>query len=206
MQKNDLPNDNIRAGDQSWQALLAGNQRFLTGNPMHHDMLQALKDYDHQHAPKAILLCCMDARVAPEIIFDQDLGQLFVIRNAGNVQDDDVLASMEYAAAVIKTPLIVVMGHTDCGAVKATCQHVEFGHLLGLTKAIEPAVNTAMAKTKLTDINDLALVNASAKENVLLQIKRIKDESPILNKLAEDGKLSIRGAMFDITTGEVSAL
>ena len=126
------------------QSLKAGNERFITGNLLpkgtYAEDRKALCEGQH---PFAVVLCCSDSRVAPEIIFDQKLGDLFVIRNAGNVVDDDVLGSVEYAVEHIGTPLVVVLGHSSCGAVTATCQGGELpGHILDLAKRIKPSISS----------------------------------------------------------------
>ena len=126
------------------QSLKAGNERFVTGNLLPKDTYaedrKALCEGQH---PFAVVLCCSDSRVAPEILFDQKLGDLFVIRNAGNVVDEDVLGSIEYAVEHLGTPLVVVMGHSCCGAVTATCQGGKLpGHILDIARRILPSVST----------------------------------------------------------------
>jgi carbonic anhydrase len=126
------------------QSLKAGNERFITGNLSNKDTYAEDRKVlcEGQH-PFAVVLCCSDSRVAPEIIFDQRLGDLFVIRNAGNVVDEDVLGSVEYAVDHLETPLVVVLGHSSCGAVTATCQGSDLpGHILDLAKRIKPSIST----------------------------------------------------------------
>ncbi len=130
--------------ENALQALKEGNERFVTGNLSNKDTYaedrKALCAGQH---PFAVVLCCSDSRVAPEIIFDQKLGDLFVIRNAGNIVDEEVLGSIEYAVEHLETPLVVVMGHAACGAVTATCQGGDLpGHILDLAKRIKPSINT----------------------------------------------------------------
>ncbi len=129
--------------ENALQALKAGNERFVTGNLSNKDTYvedrKALCTGQH---PFAVVLCCSDSRVAPEIIFDQKLGDLFVIRNAGNIVDEEVLGSIEYAVEHLETPLVVVMGHSSCGAVTATCQGGDLpGHILDLAKRIKPSLD-----------------------------------------------------------------
>ena len=130
--------------ENALQSLQAGNERFVTGNLSKKDTYaEDRKTLCAGQHPFAVVLCCSDSRVAPEIIFDQKLGDLFVIRNAGNVVDEDVLGSIEYAVEHLGTPLVVVMGHSCCGAVTATCQGGELpGHILDLAKRIKPSVST----------------------------------------------------------------
>ena len=129
---------------QALDLLKAGNARFITGALTPKDNYAELREQLNkgQH-PFAVVLCCSDSRVAPEIIFDQKLGDLFVIRNAGNIVDEEVLGSIEYAVEHLETPLVVVMGHASCGAVTATCQGDDLpGHILDIAKRIKPSVNT----------------------------------------------------------------
>ena len=130
--------------ENALQALKAGNERFVTGNLSNKDTYAEDRKRlcEGQH-PFAVVLCCSDSRVVPEIIFDQKLGDLFVIRNAGNIVDEEVLGSIEYAVEHLGTPLVVVMGHAACGAVTATCQGGDLpGHILDLAKRIKPSINT----------------------------------------------------------------
>ena len=130
---------------QALNQLKEGNARFVSGDLMPKDDYAALREKlsTGQH-PFAVVLCCSDSRVAPEIIFDQKLGDLFVIRNAGNIVDEEVLGSIEYAVEHLETPLVVVMGHSVCGAVTATCQGDDLpGHILDLVKRIRPSINTS---------------------------------------------------------------
>ena len=130
--------------DKSIELLKSGNQRFVTGNLLPKDTYaEDRKTLGEGQHPFAVVLCCSDSRVAPEIIFDQKLGDLFVIRNAGNVVDDDVLGSIEYAVEHLGTPLVVVLGHSYCGAVTAACQGGELpGHILNIARRIKPSVST----------------------------------------------------------------
>ena len=130
--------------ENALQSLQAGNERFVTGNLSKKDTYaDDRKTLCAGQHPFAVVLCCSDSRVAPEIIFDQKLGDLFVIRNAGNIVDEEVLGSIEYAVEHLETPLVVVMGHTSCGAVTATCQGGDLpGHILDLAKRIKPSINT----------------------------------------------------------------
>ena len=130
--------------ESAFQSLKEGNERFVTGNLKPKDTYaEDRKTLCEGQHPFAVVLCCSDSRVAPEIIFDQKLGDLFVIRNAGNVVDDDVLGSIEYAVEHLETPLVVVLGHSCCGAVTATCLGGNLpGHILDLAKRIKPSVST----------------------------------------------------------------
>lgn len=181
--------------------LKAGNQRYISGQFIHpHESLSRRQELAAGQQPHAIFLTCADSRVAPEIVFDQGLGDLFDVRVAGNVAGDDEIASMEYAAEHLHTPLIVVMGHQKCGAVSAAVEGgARDGHLPALMKAIQPAVN--QAKSMKGDLVENAVqINV---ENIVAQLRASK---PILAELVEHGKLQIVGAVYSLDTGKVSWL
>lgn len=165
-----------------------GNARFVSGNlaPKDHYAEDRLKLSEGQH-PFAVVLCCSDSRVAPEILFDQQLGDLFVIRNAGNVVDEDVLGSIEYAVEHLESPLVVVLGHSSCGAVTATCQGEELpGHLVDIAKHIRPSISSDCC------IND----NARRHAERMAQLIR---ENPIVDHL----NVKVVAAFYDIASGVV---
>lgn len=165
-----------------------GNARFVSGNlaPKDHYTEDRLKLSEGQH-PFAVVLCCSDSRVAPEILFDQQLGDLFVIRNAGNVVDEDVLGSIEYAVEHLESPLVVVLGHSSCGAVTATCQGEELpGHLVDIAKHIRPSISSDCC------IND----NARRHAERMAQLIR---ENPIVDHL----NVKVVAAFYDIASGVV---
>ena len=148
----------------------------------------------------------MDSRVGPEIVFDQGLGEIFSIRVAGNVVNEDALGSLEYAAKVVGVNLIVVLGHTHCGAVKGACDGVELGNLTGLLAKIKPAVAMVPASvTPRTSKND-AFVDGVAELNLRVAQKTIREKSPILAELEGKGSLMIVTAMYDVETGKVRFL
>jgi carbonic anhydrase len=170
------------------------------------------RDYNQQvqitkngQFPFAFILNCIDSRVPAEIIFDQGIGDIFNARIAGNVVNEDILGNMEFACKLAGAKLIVVLGHTSCGAVKGACDHVELGNLTGLLKKIEPAIN-AIKTPEGTDrsSNNLDFVNEVAVKNVELTIKNIKHKSPVLTELIEKKEIEIVGAMYDIETGIVN--
>lgn len=188
------------------QQLIKGNQRFSTNTATHYNSLAELAKWQKTQRPHAVILSCMDSRATPEVIFNQPLGSVFVIRNAGNVENPDVLASLEYATAVVKTPLIMVMGHSSCGAMKAACEDVNMGHITQLVKQLQPAVAAAKAQTHLSDCNNPRLVDEIARQNVLLQIQRIKEASPIIAKLVKSHQVKIVGGIFNLKTGVVDSV
>lgn len=188
---------NITA-EEAFKKLKNGNERFVTMKLRHpgQTLERRIEGIVGQH-PFAVILTCSDSRVAPEIIFDRGLGDLFEIRNAGNVLDDHVIGSIEYAVAHLGTPVVVIMGHQDCGAVKAAIQHIkESTHIRSLVNAITPAVK--MASKQQGDLHD----NAS-RNNVLLSVEKVKKSHPIIAKYVEEGKVQIVGAYYHIDTGVV---
>ncbi len=181
--------------------LKAGNQRYVSGHFTHpHENLARRQELAAGQQPHAIFLTCADSRVAPEIVFDQGLGDLFDVRVAGNIAADDEIASMEYAAEHLHTPLIVVMGHQKCGAVSAAVQGgAPDGHLPALIKAIQPAVSQAK-KLPGDNVENAVRINV---ENVVAQLR---SSMPILAELVEQGKLKIVGAVYSLDTGKVDWL
>ena len=183
--------------------LQAGNKRFMQNTMVHRDLALELAAAKKGQYPYAVILNCIDSRSVPELIFDQGIGDTFVIRVAANVLNDDGLGSMEYSTAVAGAKLIVVMGHTSCGAVKGTCEGVKLGHISQLLQKITPAYN----KTKQTMPNQTCknpdFIDAIAKENVINVINDIKAKSPIINNLLEKGKIKIVGAMYNVGSGKV---
>lgn len=187
-----------------YNRLKEGNQRFLTNQMKKRDLLsQEISTSTSQH-PVAIILNCMDSRVPPEIIFDQGIGDIFAIRIAGNIQNNDILGSMEFGAQLAGARLIVVMGHTNCGAIQGACSNVKLGHLTGLLSKIQPAISQANKETKLHDCNNISYVDEIAKDNVLLVMKQIERNSPVISKLIKDKRIGIVGGIQDIATGKVT--
>jgi carbonic anhydrase len=187
--------------DAARARLAAGNARFVTGELAHPNQNPAhrVKLAKAQH-PVAIILGCSDSRTAPEVVFDQGLGDLFVIRTAGNVVDDIALGSIEYAAEHLGASLIVVLGHEKCGAVKATLDGGKLpGHLPAIAKAIRPAVKAS------AHLQGDPLDNA-VQENARLEAKRIGESKPVLRKLIDEGKVRVVSARYDLDTGHVRFL
>lgn len=191
------------AGEQSLKKLLDGNTRYLNGNLKEKNFLSERKEQTGGQKPYAIILTCSDSRVPPEIIFDEDLGDLFVIRVAGNVIDKVVLGSIEYAAEHLNAPLLVIMGHTKCGAVKASLGNDK------LSENIETIVNkihhsAELAKKNSKDQADQLLY--AVKDNVVEQMKASIKESEVLKEMEHEGKLKIVGGLYDIEDGKFSII
>ena len=189
----------------SLQLLKEGNFRFLNNLKKNRDHLEVLNQLkDNQH-PFAAIVSCMDSRTAAELIFDQGFGDIFSIRIAGNVVTNGILGSLEYATSVAGSKLIVVLGHTNCGAIKGACNHIHLGHLTELIEKIEPAV-AEVAKT-INQERDYELFEYEVtKTNVMLGAKEITERSPIINDLVQAGKVGVVPAIYNIATGKVHFL
>ncbi len=193
--------------DQALQMLKDGNKRFLDKDTIERDHDWHIREtIDSQH-PFAIVLGCIDSRVMPSIVFDQGIGDLFIARIAGNIINQDILGSMEYACAVVGSKLIVVLGHTSCGAVKGAIDDVKLGNLTASLKHIKLAVEKLDAP-EITDKSskNQDFVDRVALKNVELAIEDIKSQSPVLLDLYEKNKIDIVGAMYNHATGEVNFL
>ena len=187
--------------DQALQRLLEGNQRYVAGKPTHPDQTTERRlELAKGQAPFAIVLTCSDSRVAPELFFDQGLGDLFVIRNAGNILDDHVIGSMEYAVEHLHASLIVVVGHGKCGAVSAAVAGGEIpGHIRSLVEAITPAVEE-VKNLPGDKVDNTVRANAQRMANILTHVE------PILKTSAIEGHLKIVAARYDLSTGQVEIL
>jgi carbonic anhydrase len=184
--------------DASLDRLMTGNQRFVSGKPTHPQQgVERRETLAQGQSPFAIILSCSDSRVPPEIIFDQGLGDLFIVRVAGNTFGDLELGSIEFAASVLKAPLIMVLGHDSCGAVKATMDGQPLpGHIGALAKRIGPDIK---GKTCATDDKLRCAIEA----NVASLVKQLQESQPVLAPLIKEGKLKVVGARYNLKTGAV---
>jgi len=187
------------------QKLIDGNTRFRQHQYIERDFKQEVEDVIEEQYPFAIILGCIDSRVPVEILFDQGVGDLFVTRIAGNLENEDVIAGMEYACKIVGSKLIMVLGHQDCGAIKAACDAVKIGHIPQLIIKIKPAI----AQTEIIDEDSSKsekYINAIAKTNVKLTMQRIREKSKVLRTLEEEGKIQIVGAYYELHTGKITIL
>jgi len=185
------------------QILKDGNDRFVNNLKTNRNLLQQVNETSEGQYPFATILSCIDSRTSAELIFDQGLGDIFSIRIAGNILNQDILGSMEFATKVVGTKIIVVLGHTKCGAIVGACNHVEMGNLTALLNKIQPAIY-AEHKTKdnRTGSNPSFVKNVT-ELNVHLTIDRIRRESPIIAGLETNGQIKIVGGLYDVETGRV---
>ena len=191
--------------DEAFAELRVGNQRFAGGLTKQRDLLAEAKDTSGGQKPFAAVLSCIDSRTSSEIIFDQGIGDIFNARLAGNVADEDVLGSLEFATKVAGAKLIAVIGHSGCGAVIGAIDGVKLGHLTNLLSRIEPAVAEAKSggDASANSSKSPAFVNQCIADNVRLQAKQLTKQSAILKELADSGKIKIVGGVHDLETGRV---
>tara|TARA_Y100001935_G_scaffold235813_1_gene220019 strand:+ start:212 stop:838 length:627 start_codon:yes stop_codon:yes gene_type:complete len=191
--------------DKSLNELKLGNQRFVNKNQLNRDLLQQVKQTSTGQYPFATILSCIDSRVSSELIFDQGIGDIFSVRIAGNFVNEDILGSMEFACKLAGTKLILVLGHTACGAVKGACDHARLGNLTALINKIEPAVEAVTEPKEESQRNssNINFVNSVAEKNVEMTISNIRSSSPVLAEMEEQGSIKIIGGMYNIDTGIV---
>ena len=190
----------------SLEVLKKGNERFRASQKAPRDLMQQVAATSKGQYPFATVLSCIDSRVSSELIFDQGIGDLFSVRIAGNFVNEDILGSMEFACKLAGTKLVVVLGHTACGAVKGACDHARLGNLTALIKKIEPAVAAVKEpeEASLRNSSNLDFVNDVAVKNVLMTIDQIRSESPVLAEMEKNGEIHIVGGMYNIDSGEVN--
>jgi len=184
--------------------LKEGNNRFVSNLKVNRNLLQQANETSDGQHPFAVILSCIDSRTSVELIFDQGLGDVFSIRIAGNILNEDILGSMEFGCKVARAKVIVVLGHTKCGAVKGACDHIEMGNLTALLTKIRPAVDDEKTTTENRTSANLEFVEKVAALNVKRTVKAIRERSPILKEMLESGQISIVGGSHDITTGMVT--
>jgi carbonic anhydrase len=198
------PASNAIGADAALSRLMKGNVRYVANRPTHRDFSAGRAERTKSQYPIAAVLSCSDSRVAPEFAFDQGRGDLFVVRVAGNFANEDGLASFEYAVKFLGVPLVVVLGHSNCGAVDAAIKVIEEnaslpGHLPGLVQSIKPAVEAA----KLKAPEDL--LTAAITENVALNVKRLQAQ-PLLASFAQNKRVKVVGGVYDLATGKIGLL
>lgn len=191
---------------QALDRLKAGNARFVAGHPIHCNPQTQVKLTAAGQAPFAAVLGCMDSRVSPELVFDQRIGDIFAVRVAGNFVNTDILGSLEYATEVAGSKLIVVLGHSDCGAVKGAIDHVKLGNLTAALENIRPAVEEVSAADGAASSKDKKFVQKVSERNARDAAGQLTSRSKVLASMVDDGKLTIAAAMHDVSTGVVTWL
>jgi carbonic anhydrase len=188
---------------EALQILEEGNKRFVNNLKYNRNLLQQVNETRDGQWPFAVILSCIDSRTSAELIFDQGLGDIFSVRIAGNIVNEDILGSMEFACKVAGSKFIVVLGHTKCGAVKGACDHVEMGNLTALLSKLQPAVKDETMTKQNRNSNNPEFVENVAAINVHRAINDIMQRSAILNDMIEKGQIGICGAMYNVESGVV---
>jgi carbonic anhydrase len=186
------------------QILKEGNDRFMKNLKANRNLLQQVNETSEGQYPFATILSCIDSRTSAELIFDQGLGDIFSIRIAGNILNEDILGSMEFATQIVGAKLIVVLGHTKCGAIVGACNHVEMGNLTTLLNKIQPAIFSEKQTRDNRTGSNAMFVNNVTKLNVHLTIDRIRRESPIIAELENSGRIQIIGGIYNVDNGQVT--
>jgi carbonic anhydrase len=185
------------------EILKKGNDRFVNNLKANRNLLQQANETSEGQHPFAVILSCIDSRTSAELIFDQGLGDIFSVRIAGNIINEDILGSMEFGCKVAGAKIIVVLGHTKCGAVKGACDHVEMGNLTALLSKIQPAVYDEKTETQNRSSGNNEFVEKVSAINVKRTVHAIMERSPILKEMIESGAIGIAGGIHEISTGSV---
>lgn len=185
--------------------LKEGNKRFMNNLKINRNLLEQVNDTKNGQWPFAIILSCIDSRTSAELIFDQGLGDIFSVRIAGNILNDDIIGSMEFACKVAGSKLVMVLGHSKCGAIKGACAGVELGNLTGLLAKVKPAINEVSAQGK-TDATSPEFIEEVAHFNVIHTMDEILNRSQVLREMFENGEIGLAGGYYDVETGEVEFL
>lgn len=189
--------------EKALELLVNGNKRFIENMKVNRDLHEQILATRHGQYPFAVVLSCIDSRVPAELVFDQGIGDIFSVRIAGNIVNEDILGSIEYACKFAGSKIVVVMGHSKCGAVTAACQGVKLDNITHLLEKITPAINSAKA---VIPIQDESIIHDVTIQNIHVSIQRIRQESPTIAELEAQGSIKIVGALYDISNGQVSFL
>jgi carbonic anhydrase len=184
--------------------LKEGNARFVASHQSERNLMQQVHLTGSGQFPFAFVLGCVDSRVSPELIFDQGVGDIFSARIAGNFVNTDILGSMEFACKVAGAKLIVVLGHSKCGAVRGACDNVELGNLTDTLRKLKPALDAVPAPEEMRNSQNSEFVQRVAEKNVSLTMEAIRQRSPVLNEMVAQGEIAIAGGMYDVDTGVVT--
>jgi len=190
--------------DKALEMLAQGNQRFVSDKTVERDLLAQVKQTAKGQFPFAAVVSCLDSRLPPEIVFDQGIGDLYVARVAGNFVNDDILGSLEFATKLSSAKLIVVMGHSECGAVKGACDAAQLGLLTATLANVNPAVAAVQGDYTPRSSKNAEFVQAVAEMNVKLTMQKLRDRSVVLREMLDKGEIRMVGAMYDVSTGKVT--
>ena len=189
---------------EALELLKQGNERFFNGKTVKQNYSLQVQQTSTGQFPFATVVSCLDSRIPPAIVFDQGIGHLFVARIAGNYVNDDILGSLEFATRLSGSKLIVVMGHTDCGAIKGACDAAQLGLLTATLANINPAVNAVQGSYVPRNSKNSKFVQDVAEMNVQLTLKKLRDRSVVLREMIDNGEIGLVGAMYDVSSGKVT--
>lgn len=189
--------------EKALEILKEGNKRFVNNLKVNRNLLEQVNATKDGQYPFAIVLSCIDSRTSAELIFDQGLGDIFSVRIAGNVLNEDILGSMEFACKLAGSKQIMVLGHSKCGAIKGACAEVKLGNLTGLLQKVEPSIETVSLEMRETERTNPEFIKAVERQNVLATMDQILEKSLVLRELLENGEIGIAGGYYDVDTGEV---
>jgi carbonic anhydrase len=190
--------------EKALQFLREGNQRFVNNLKANRNLLQQINETKDGQFPFATILSCIDSRTSAELVFDQGLGDIFSIRIAGNFVNEDILGSMEFACKIAGSKILVVLGHSQCGAIKGACDNVSLGNLTALIQKLRPAVSAVTGLPGERCSQNAEFVQAVAQENVHLTVEAILERSPILREMNQNKEIGIVGGLHDIETGQIT--
>lgn len=190
--------------EEALARLKEGNGRFVAGRREERDLVRQVRLTSGGQSPFAAVLGCIDSRVAPELVFDQGIGDILSVRIAGNFVNEDVLGNLEFACEVAGARVIVVLGHSNCGAIMGACDGVRLGHLTGLLSHLQPAVAAVDGAEGARNSENASFVQQVAEKNVDLTVQAIGEGSPVLQEMAATGKIAVVGAMYDVGSGVVT--
>lgn len=204
MRTHNIETQATMTSEKALAFLKEGNQRFENNLKANRNLLQQVNETSEGQFPFAVILSCIDSRVSAELVFDQGLGDIFSVRIAGNFVNEDILGSMEFACKIAGSKLIVVLGHSNCGAIKGACDDVKLGNLTALIDKLKPAVEAVKEPTNDRNSKNIEFVTNVATANVELTIANIKEQSPVLKELLDNGEIGIIGGMYDVSQGKVT--
>lgn len=186
------------------ERLKQGNERFVNNIKEHRNLLQQVNETSSGQFPFAAILSCIDSRTSAELIFDQGLGDIFSIRIAGNILNEDILGSMEYACKISGSKLIVVLGHTKCGAIEGACNNIVLGNITTLLSKIKPAMELETETVTERNGNNKTFMKNVTVNNIFLSVQKIKEQSSILREMEQANQIKIIGGLYDLDTGQVT--
>lgn len=186
------------------ERLKEGNERFVNNIKEHRNLLQQVNETSSGQFPFAAILSCIDSRTSAELIFDQGLGDIFSIRIAGNILNEDILGSMEFACKISGSKLIVVLGHTKCGAIEGACNNIVLGNITTLLNKIKPAMELETETVKERNGNNKTFMKNVTVNNIFLSVQKIKEQSSILREMEQANQIKIIGGLYDLDTGQVT--